>query len=243
MFLALMFSSGCGGERDYGVLQLRNNAEAAKSATQYGADKDAALDVIAKTSELAADKLDPEKKIQPVTTAAAIAQAEKVTPPGLPNPELKKIFESAAAGPVPSIPWGSIAGGALIAIGLAGKFLGPPYNIVGQLAQVAGSKLIPTYERDRKVAVGAIVATEQALGQYGELLNLTPEVKARLQEKLGGQDPVQWLKEKLETAQQDLGIQSEVGELISTLKKEVTTKDGVIAPKIEEFDKFVSKKI
>lgn len=242
MLFAVLFVSGC-GQRDYGVQQLRNNEEAAKSATQYGANKDAALDVIAKTSGLAADKLDPEKKIQPVTTAAAIAQAEKTTPPGMPNPELVKIFQSAAKGPTGAIPWGTIGGGLLIAIGLAGKFMGPPYNIVGQMAQTLGSKLIPTYDRDRKVAVGAIVATEQALGEYGVLLDLTPEVKARLKEKLGGQDPVVWLKEKLETAQQDLGVHSEVSELIEMLKKEVTTKEGVITPSITEFDKFISKKI
>jgi hypothetical protein len=120
--------------------------------------------------------------------------------------------------------------------------MGPQWNVAGMAVQGLAAKFLPNYERDRKAAVGTIVAVDDVLSQYGGLLELSPELKAKLAEKLG-MDPVAWMKDKLEKAHQDLGVHEEVADLISLLKKEVTTTDGVLTPELAELEKVMAQKI
>ncbi len=210
-------------------------------------DKDQCFMTIAKASDKSANTLDPDHKISPDTTAPKIIEAEATTLPGQQNPELEKVIAASVSGPAPSgigsLGWGTIAGSALILLGGIGKFMGPPWNIGGALIQGVASRLLPNYERNKNVAVGTIVATDQLLTQWGGLLDALPEAKKQISDKIGSADPVQWMKDKLESAHQDLGVQSDVSALMSVLKTEITTKDGVLTPSTVELDKFLSKHI
>jgi hypothetical protein len=239
--------TGCdlrGKKADFAATALRNDKAVADSALRpNGINPQEALRVISDNSGNAADKIDPEKKNPAVTTADNIIIAEQMKQPGQPNPELKKIYQFVDAGPgTGSFGWGSILGFGVIALGFVGKFMGPPWNIAGTVAQGLASKFLPTYERDRKVAMGTVVAVDTVLSQYGTLLDAAPETKAKLAEKLG-MDPVTWMKDKLEKAHQDLGVHEEVDEVISLLKREMTTTNGVLTPATVELDKLISRKI
>lgn len=242
--LMVLLLSGCKNRETFAVQSLRNNAEVATAALDGGVDQTTALSVIAKSSEASANHLDPEQKIAPVTTAEKIIKAEKSRDPTEPNPELVKVYQHAKNGPAAGgWSWKAILGIGAVAVGVVGRMLGPPWNIAGTLIQTVAARCVPTYERDRKAAMGVIVSLETVLSQYGALLDTMPETKKQLVEKLGGKDPVDWMKSKLNSVQQDLGVHADVANVIDMLKKEVTTKDGVIAPAIAEFDKILSRKI
>jgi len=234
LFFSIMFIGGCKTrDVDYAAQQLRNIAEVAEAGVDGSIPQEVALGTIKQVSETSANHIDPEQKVKPVTTAKEIAVS--------PEPELKKVLDSAKAGPS-KLAWGAIVGVGVMALGLVGKFLGPPFNIIGSLMQTVAGRVLPNYDRDRKAAMGTVVALDQVLTHYGSLLDAMPETKKILQEKLGA-DPVKWMKIKLSQAHQDLGVHTEVSAVMSMLKKEVTTENGVLAPAVDEFDKIVSKKI
>lgn len=242
--LMVFLLSGCNNRNTFSVQSLRNNAEVANAGLNGDIDKDTALSVISSSSEASANHLDPEQKIAPVTTSDKIAKAEKQRNPTEPNPELVKVYQHAKNGPAKGgWSWGAVLGIGAVAVGVVGRLLGPPWNVAGTLIQTVASRCIPTYERDRKAAMAVIVSVDTVLTQFQGLLDTMPETKKQLADKLGGKDPVDWMKSKLNAVHQDLGAHQEVATVIDMLKKEVTTKDGVIAPAIAEFDKFISRKI
>lgn len=231
--------SACGSKREkYATEQFRNIAEVVKATedTERPLAKEAALAIIKEVAQTAADTLDPEKEVKPITTASAIVVR--------PQEELQKILESAKAGPSEGwFNWPTILGvGALVA-GLAGRFLGPPFNIVGNIVQFTASKFVPNYDKTKAATVGLIASTEKMLVDYGAILDSMPEVKAKLTLRLNGRDPVEWMKENLRKTQVDLGSHNEVAEIIKLMKTEMTTKDGIISPTVAEIDNFISKKI
>lgn len=231
--------TSCQSPREkYATEQFRNIVEIVKATedTERPLSKDAALVIIKSVAQTAADTLDPEKEIKPITTASAIVER--------PQEELQKIVESAKAGTSEGwFNWATILGGAAIVAGAVGKFLGPPFNVAGNIIQFTASKFIPNYDKTKVATVGLIASTEKMLGDYGDLLETMPEIKAKLTQKLNGRDPVEWMKENLRKTQVDLGSHNEVAEIIKLMKTEMTTKDGVISPTVEEIDKFIAKKI
>ena len=199
-------------------------------------NKDAALSVIGEVAKVASAKLDPDGEVEPTSTASAIAQR--------PQEELQKIIQSANAGPSSGwFNWATILGGAAIAAGVVGRFLGPPFNIAGNAIQLVASRCVPNYDKTKVAAAGLVASTDKMLVDYGDLLDTMPEVKAKLKEKLNGMEPVDWMKTTLRKSQTDLGTHSEIAEVINLMKTELTTKDGHISPTMKELDEFISKKI
>lgn len=238
--VCLGFMFGCASEREkYATKQFRNIAEITKAVNDQNKPLDAgvAIKVIGDVSSKAAEKLDPDGEIKPDTNSFAIAQNPQV--------ELQKILDSANQGPEQS-GWLSVwtwVGGAALVAGAVGQFLGGPYAIAGNLLKTVASRCVPNYEKTKVAAVGVITSVETVLDQYGSLLDTMPEVKAKLQERLGGKDPVVWFKEQLKSSQTDVGASADVAFVIDLMKKEMTTDGGKLKPTVEELDQFLSKKI
>lgn len=231
--------ASCKSPREkYATEQFRNIEEIVKATedTDRPLSKDAALVVIKQVAQSAANTLDPEKEVKPITTSAAIVQR--------PQEELQKIIESAKAGPSEGwLNWATVLGGAAVIAGVVGRFLGPPFNVAGNIIQFTASKFVPNYDKTKAATVGLITSTEKMLGDYGVLLDSMPEVKAKLMQKLNGKDPVDWMKDVLRKSQVDLNTHNEIAEVIKLMKSEMTTKNGVISPTVEEIDHFIAKKI
>lgn len=236
--LLFIFSS-CDEREKYAVQQVRNINEIVLSTqdTEKPLDKDTALKVIGIVCDEVGTKLDPEFEIKPVTDAASIVENPKV--------ELTKIIKSAKAGPAVNgwLNWATILGVGAVAAGMIGRFLGPPFNLAGSAIQLVASKFVPNYDKSKKALSGVLASTDKMLSDYGTLLDSMPEVKQKLVEKLNGGDPVVWMKEKLRKSQVDLGTHDEISQVLSLMKNELTTKDGVLHPTAKELDEFISKKI
>jgi hypothetical protein len=190
--------------------------------------------VIELAAGAAANNIDPKNEAPATVTVEQIINNKKEA--------FKKIIIDAST--VPPSDWGwlaTVGSGILIAAGFVGRAMGPPWNIAGMASEALGRKLVPHYEETKQAAIGMIAATESVLEQYGDLLDTMPETKKVLQEKLGGQDPVEWFKSQLQKAHTDLGTQPAVKQIMDLMKTHLTTEDGVITPAVEEFDKFISK--
>jgi hypothetical protein len=234
-----VFLASCKEARiEYAAKQFKNIDQIVLATKDSNAplNKDAALTVIGEVAKVAAAKLDPEGEVEPTSTASAIAAR--------PQEELQKIIQSANAGPSSGwFNWATILGGAAIVAGIAGRFLGPPFNIAGNAIQLVASRFVPNYDKTKVAAAGLIASTDKMLTDYGELLETMPEVKAKLKEKLNGKEPVDWMKDVLRRSQTDLGTHSEIAEVIKLMKKELPTSDGKIAATMKDLDEFIAKKI
>jgi hypothetical protein len=233
LLISLLLLSGCKTRDQYAATQLRNISEVAQSADTIGAAR--AVAVIKDIADTTAAKLDPAGSAKPVTTAAAIRAN--------PEPELRKVYASASAGPGNWTMglWSALGIGAM-ALGVVGKFLGGPWNIAGMGAQALAKRFLPDYDENKKVAASVIVSVDSMLAQYGSMLDASPELKAKLTEKLG-QDPVAWAKAKLEDAHTDLGNAQQVAAFMDTLKAELTTNGSVLQPSAAELDAWLAKRV
>lgn len=235
VLLTLILLTGCStsGERK-GSETLRNihqvtlavkNPETKLSPTE-------ALAVIEVASKATADNIDPNVE-GPATVLVADITRNKIE-------ALRKIVIDAST--TPPTDWGwlaTVGGGILVAAGLFGKMMGPPWNLGGMAAEALGRRLVPKYEQTKKAAVGMLVATDSVLTDYGDLLDTMPEVKKLLTERIG-QDPVKWFKIQLQKANTDNGTEPAVSEMLAMVKTHLTTEGGVLAPEVTELDKFLS---
>lgn len=231
--IGLSSFTSCNSKNRYATEVIKNVNEVTKASQNGDLSSSDAVKVINITTDEAIKKLDPDNKVESTTTAAKI----KLNP----KEEIEKILKHAYDGPT-GFSWGWLATTGVLALGLAGKFLGGHWNVAGTLLQTVASRFIPTFNRDRKAAMALIVATDVALEDWKVLLDSVPETKAALAAKLGG-DPTEWLKKRLKAVHTDLGAQEEVSGLITMLKQELTTKDGVLQPIVSELDKIISRKI
>jgi hypothetical protein len=236
-FVVLSFS-GCttSGERK-GAETLRNIHQLSLAvkdpSTKVSADE--AIAVIELASNAAANNIDP-KFDAPATVTVAAIKSNKLE-------AFRKIIIDAST--LPPTDWGwlaTIGGGILVAAGLVGKMMGPPWNLGGMAAEALGRRLVPKYEETKKVAVGMLVATDLVLTNYGDLLDTMPEVKAMLTEKLG-QDPVKWFKTQIQKANTDNGMEPAVSDMLTMVKRHLTTEGGALAPEMKELDAFISKSL
>lgn len=233
LIVLILTSCTTSGERKGGET-LRNihqvtlavkNPEAKLSPTE-------ALAVIEIASKATADNIDPSIEGPATVTVADIAR-NKVE-------ALRKIVIDAST--TPTTDWGwlaTVGGGILVAAGLFGKMMGPPWNLGGMAAEALGRRLVPKYEETKKAAVGMLVATDSVLTDYGDLLDTMPEVKKTLGEKLG-QDPVKWFKTQLQKVNTDNGTEPAVSEILTMVKRHLTTEDGSLAPEMNEVDQFLN---
>lgn len=192
-----------------------------------------ALAVIELASVAAANNIDPKGEA-PATVTVADVKLNK-------DAAFKKIIIDAST--TPPTDWGwlaTVGGGLLVVAGLAGKFMGPPWNLGGMAAEALGRRLVPKYEETKQAAMGMIVATDSVLTDYGDLLDTMPDVKKILTDKLG-QDPVTWFKKQLQKANTDNGVEPAVSSLVQLAKKHLTTEDGALAPEMKELNDFLAK--
>lgn len=236
LLLCLSLSGCTKAERDYLVKQLKNVKEVSEAGQKDYISKDAALDTIHKVAEISTNKVDPENKIHAVTSAEAIHMN--------PEAELKKVIDSATAGPASwKAGFLSILGFGAVALGIVGKFLGPPWNIAGAIAGRVGKAFLPDYESNKRAVVGVIHSVETTLDDFGGIIqSLAPETRDALKAKLG-MEPVDWLKDKLQRAQVDNGSHVEVGMVMDFLKQNATTKAGQIAATVGEIDDLIAHKV
>jgi len=249
LIVSIFVTSGClrSSSEEYAIKQLRNDSEVAKSA-QYpgGVSPDDALRFIAYTSDAAANKIDPDHEIQATSTAQQIVDAEKIKQPGQQNTELVKISNFVSQGPqgFGAIGWASILGFGAMAAGFVGKFMGPPFNIIGSSIQMVAQRCLPNYDANKKAAVGAITSVDVLLSNFDDVFSaLDPDAKEKLKAQCGGKDPVDWAKSVLSDAQHDLGYQDDVSNLITEMKKNIKTKGGYLAVDDVGADAFVKKHV
>ncbi len=233
-FLVLTFS-GCDEDRKKGAETLRNIHEITLAVKDPSAKVSAAeaVAVIELASNAAANNIDPKVEAPATVTVSDI----KMNKPEA----FKKIIIDAST--VPPTDWGWLAtlgGGILVVAGIAGKMMGPPWNLGGMAAEALGRRLVPKYEETKQAAVGMLVATDSVLTDYGDMLDTLPEVKKILTDKLGS-DPVSWFKDQLQKAHTDQGTENAVSTMLKLAKHEMTTEDGVLTPEVTELDKFLAK--
>jgi hypothetical protein len=236
ILLATLALSSClsQGERK-GAETLRNihNVTLAVKKPEAKISPVEALAVIELASESASDLIDPKKEAPASVTVNDLVKNKEAA--------FKKIIIDAST--LPPTDWGwlaTVGGGILVAAGLVGKFMGPPWNLGGMAAEALGRRLVPKYEETKQAAMGLIVATDAVLTNYGELLDTMPEVKKVLADKLG-QDPVAWFKKQLQKANTDNGVEPAVSSLVQLAKKHLTTEDGALAPEMKELNDFLAK--
>lgn len=246
--IATFALSSCGwmsrSEQKAIAVGFKDIQQMAESTTKFNVPAEEVVPYIQKVAEALATQVDPENEFEPTKTAYEIYQGHVIAKENnIPNPALEKVLVATKnnINDISSIGWGAILGGGLLALGAVGKFMGGPWNIAGMGLQALGQRFVPDYDKYKKAAVGALASVDTALTQYGEMLDAAPETKKALQEKLG-KDPVDWLKGKLKSAQTDLGT-PEVSALLQTMKKEMTTQNGVLKPTAEELDKFLKKMV
>ncbi len=224
------------GERQ-GAQTLRNihNLTLAHKQSPGTVSATEIVSVIEVASDAAANQIDPKGEAPATVTVSDILTNKSAS--------FKKIVVDAST--VPPTDWGwlaTVGGGILVAAGMAGKLLGPPWNLAGSAAEMLGRKLVPNYEETKQAAVGLIVATDSVLSDYGDILDAAPETKKILTEKLG-MDPVTWFKTQLQKANTDNGTQAAISNLMELTKTHLTTTDGVLSPQVHELDSFLAKNI
>ncbi len=236
ILIAIFMLSSCmtQGERK-GAETLRNihNVTLAVKNPEAKVNPSEALAVISQASESAADLIDPKKEAPASVTVNDIIKNKEVA--------FKKIVVDAST--LPPTDWGwlaTVGGGILVVAGMAGKFMGPPWNLGGMAAEALGRRLVPKYEETKQAAMGMIVATDSVLTDYGDLLDTMPETKKVLADKLG-QDPVSWFKKQLQKANTDNGVEPAVSSMVAMAKKHLTTEDGALAPEVKELTDFLAK--
>jgi hypothetical protein len=244
--ISLLVLSGCVNRTEEKATKtgLADIKEMAESSLKYNVPAEQTMPVIYNTAKKLYDKLDPEGEFPATKKAGEIYQGYLISKQyNVPNPALEEIKAATQKNidDIASWSWGAILGGGLLALGAVGKFLGGPWNLAGLGLQAIGQRMIPDYEKVKKAAVGAIASVDKALSDYGDILDTCPDTKKALKEKLG-QDPVEWMKDKLNSVQTDLGT-PEVSHLLNEMKKQMTTEDGVLKPTTTELDKFISKSI
>jgi hypothetical protein len=186
--------------------------------------------------------MDPNNEVLPTKSAYEIYQGHIFgVQHNKPNPALKEIEEATKVNvdDIGTWTWGGLAAGSLIALGFVGRLMGGPWNVAGVALQGLGRRLVPDYDKTKKAVIGAIASVDKALTDYGDMLETLPETRKALTEKLG-KDPVEWMKERLNKAQTDLNT-PEVSEMMSLMKKHMTTEDGVLKPTTSEIDNFFKK--
>lgn len=235
-FIAIFMLSSCmtSGERE-GTTTLRNihNVALAVKKSEAHVSPSEALAVIELASESAANVIDPKMEAPASVTVDDITRNKDTA--------FKKIIIDAST--LPPTDWGwlaTAAGGILVVAGMAGKIMGPPWNLGGMAAEELGRRLVPKYEETKQAAIGLIVATDSVLTDYGDVLDTMPDVKKILSEKLG-QDPVTWFKKQLQKANTDNGVEPAVNSLVQLAKKHLTTEDGSLAPATKELNDFLAK--
>jgi hypothetical protein len=236
--LLLLCFALCGcltqGERK-GAETLRNIEAVTQAHVEnpnaVGAEE--SLKVIGKAASAAAALIDPKGEAPGTVSVADIVTNKKEA--------FKRIVIDASKVEPTDWRWlATLGGGLLVAVGFAGKLLGPPWNIAGSLAEGLGRRLVPKYEETKQAAIGGIVALETVLTNYSDLLDAMPELKAALALKVG-KDPIDWFKDQLQKAHTDQGTQGAVGSLMALMKRELPTEAGVIKPSVSELDSFLAK--
>jgi hypothetical protein len=238
--------SGCGvtkAERQAISKGTANISEMCDAVLKYKVPPEEILPNIKAVAQQLNQKFDSEKEFAPTKTSNEIYQGHIYAQQNnVPNPALEEIQKSTKKD-IEEIGsgwnWRMILGGGIGLAALVGKFLGPPWNLAGMGLQLLGQRLVPDYDKTKKAAVGAIASVDETLTQFGFILAAMPEVNMALTEKLG-KNPIEWIKEKLNKVQTDLGT-PETSEFLDKLKKEMTTENGILKPTMADLDKFFKK--
>lgn len=229
-------------EKEAVVSAFRDIKEMSDSSIKYGVPAEHVMKTINDTAKIVVEKIDPEHEYGPTKKALEIYYGWMIVKEtDQPNPALEEIqikTKERVESIVP-INWGMIAGTSLVAAGFIGKFFGGPFNIAGILAQFLGRRLIPEHNEIKKAAVGAIASIDSVVVEFDNILSQHPELRNELKEKLG-KEPILWMRERLKSTQIDMGI-PEVKNVLTSMRKELTTVGGVLKPTPDEIENFVRK--